>query len=265
MCQSRTPALVTHSHRYVTTVMTDIHQPTIECELAALCLRYLTFPCFDLIEPEDPRELRELALQGHLAFQDYAVAKWFHHINAFVSNGAKFLDESTSRDDYLDDMSTALDDFMNQYSDANWGQNLIEDCRTNCSVFLGLPVYDGLVSVTSHIYTVQQKGFDARHEVSIKSLAESLERNRKLLEEIPSAKLVDQDELARYCKFYDHERPFKCTKITCRYFSEGFRDLKAKKKHVAIHERPFHCDVPDCLGAEGFSNASDLLRYNHHL
>ncbi|UPX12310.1 uncharacterized protein EKO05_0002864 [Ascochyta rabiei] len=246
---------------YVTTVMKDVHSPSIECELATLCLRYLTFPCFDVSAISDQQELKELALEGHLTFQDYAVAKWFHHVNAFVSSGPKFMQESPSRDTYLDNMNTALEDFMLRYGDANWGQNIVEDCRTNCSAFQGLPVHDRLMELTSHIFTFQQRGFDARHDVSIKSLAAALERNRKLLEELPSSKMFDNDDLVRYCQFYDHERVFKCTKITCRYFSEGFKDAKARKKHVNIHERPFHCEVPDCLGGEGFLNAGDLQRH----
>lgn len=242
------------------TVMDDIHEPSIECELAALCLRYLTFPCFDLGAIQDPQELKELVLEGHLAFQDYAIAKWFHHINAFVSSGSKFLDQSRSCDDYLEDLSIALEDFMTQYDDTDWDEVIVEECRANCDAFKGLPCHDKLVSLTSHIYTVQQKGFDARREVSIKSLAAALDRNRKLLEELPSSKVFNSDDLARYCKFYDHERLFKCTKITCRYFSEGFKDSKARKKHVNIHERPFCCEVSDCLGNEGFGNSGDLQR-----
>ncbi|KAJ4407348.1 hypothetical protein N0V91_003932 [Didymella pomorum] len=245
---------------YITTVMDDIHTPSIECELAALCLRYLTFPCFDIDAIDDPLDLKEEILNGHLAFQDYAVAKWYHHVNAFISSGPKFMKESTSRDRYLEDMCIAVKDFMSQYSDANWSQGLVEACRTNCTSFEGLPVHNGLLLLTSHIYTVQKKGFDARHEVSIKSLAEALQRNRELLEKLPASKQFTKEDLARYSRYYDSERLFKCTKITCRYFSEGFKDSKARKKHVNIHERPFHCEVLDCLGAEGFTNHGDLQR-----
>lgn len=240
--------------------MEDIHEPSIECELAALCLRYLTFPCFNSDAITDQQELQEFALKGYFAFQDYAVAKWFHHVNAFVSSGSKFLLESTSRDNYLEDMSIALEDFKTRYGNEEWEQGIVDDCRASCSVFQGLPLHDDLLSLTSHIYTFQQKGFDARHEVSIKSLASALNRNRKILEELPSSKLLSNDDLARFCRFYDHERLFKCTKLTCRYFSEGFKDVKARKKHVNIHERPFHCDIPDCLGADGFVNQGDLQR-----
>ncbi|KAH6622333.1 C2H2 domain-containing protein [Boeremia exigua] len=246
---------------YITTVHADIHEPSIECELATLCLRYLTFPCFDIEAVDDQQELKQLALDGHFAFQDYAIAKWYYHVNAFVNSGARFMSEAVDPDSHLEGMMEALEDFTERFSDANWGQNIVQDCRANCTAFANLPVHDKLVELTSHIYTVQKKGFDARHEVSIKSLAEALERNRKILEELPSSPRFSQNDLDKYSRFYDHERRFKCSKITCRYFSEGFRDLGARNKHLHFHTRPFHCDVPDCLGSEGFVNHGDLQRH----
>ncbi|KAJ4353074.1 hypothetical protein N0V95_003669 [Ascochyta clinopodiicola] len=245
---------------YVVTVMEDVHAPSIECELAALCLRYLTFPCFDMNEVSDQQELKELVLEGHLTFQDYAVAKWFHHVNAFVSSGPEFMHESPSRDTYLDDMSAALEDFMLKYNDVDWVQNIVDVCKAKCSVFQGLPMHDRLVQLTSHIFTVQQRGFDARHEVSIKSLAAVLERNRKLLEELPSSKLFDNNDLDKYRQFYDHERLFKCTKITCRYFSEGFKDAKARRKHVNIHEQAYEALKDDEKGRERLQKLNSIIK-----
>jgi hypothetical protein len=213
---------------YITKVTKDIHEPSIECELAILCLQYLTFPCFDTEEPQDPQELRKYMLEGQFAFQDYAVAKWFHHVNAFVNNGRKFLDEALDASARLQELSAAVDDFMAKYGEEDWESGLVQDCKNTCDVFQHEPFYDNLLLLTSHIYTFQQKGFDARHKISIKSLSDALERNRKLLEE-PLDKLskVEKDS---YSKFYDDKRRFKCTKITCRYFSQGFSELKAKKR-----------------------------------
>ncbi|KAF1946974.1 C2H2 domain-containing protein [Clathrospora elynae] len=245
---------------YITNITEEIHEPSIECELATLCLQYLTFPCFEVDEPEDAEELREMALDGHMAFQDYAVAKWFHHVNVWAGSGAKFLKEATDQQAHLHAISTAMDDFMARYSEEDWSIGLVEDCKTNCSLFEGYPFYDSLVQLTSHIYTFQKKGFEARHKVSIKGLATALERNRKLLEDFPKTS-PSRKEQTEYSKFYDEEKRFKCTKITCRYFSEGFKDERARKKHVNIHDRPFQCEIPDCLGAEGFANPKDLEKH----
>lgn len=156
----------------------------------------------------------------------------------------------------LEEISYALDDFLTRY-DENWDAHIVEECKDKCSGFKSEGFYENLVAVASHIYTFQKKGFDARHVVSIKSLADALERNRKLLEELP--KNLKGTELEKYRQFYDDEHRYKCTKITCMYFSEGFKDAKTRKRHVNLHDRPFHCEVLGCLGAEsGFTNANDL-------
>ncbi|CAO2649603.1 Nn.00g069880.m01.CDS01 [Neocucurbitaria sp. VM-36] len=244
---------------YITSIRKDIHEPSIECELASLCLQYLTFPCFEIDEPEDQNKLILMALDGYFAFQDYAIANWFHHVNAWVHNGPKFLEEATDQDEQLEGISTAIDEFMARYEEEDWEAGNVEDCRTICRVFQDRSFYDNLLLLTSHIYTFQKKGFEARHKVSIPSLAKALERNRKVLEELPST--ADASDMVKYRMFYDDERLFKCTKITCRYFSEGFKEQKARKRHVNIHDRPFQCEVPDCLGAEGFANPKDLEKH----
>jgi hypothetical protein len=248
-----------NDNSYITRITKDIHEPSIECELAVLCLQYLTFPCFDTTNDDDGPNLRGLMLQGHFAFQDYAVAKWFHHVNAFVNSGSRFLNEAVDRDKHLEDLSFALDEFMDRYNEEDWESGLVQDCRTTCNVFEEYPLFENLLLLTSHIYTFQQKGFEARHRISISSLATALERNRKLLEELPAD--LSKSEMAAYCKFYDEKRRYKCTKITCRYFSQGFADSKARKRHINIHDRPYQCEVSDCLGGEGFAHEKDLKNH----
>jgi hypothetical protein len=248
-------------YRYITNITKDIHEPSIECELATLCLQYLTFPCFEAEDPEDPADFRQMILDGQCAFQDYAIAKWFYHVNAWVGSGTRFLEEATDQPTHLQGIPTAIDDFMARYHQEDWASGVVEDCKSKCSVFEKYQFYDGLVQLTSHIYTFQQKGFDARHVISIESLAEALERNRKLLEGFPKTK-PSSDEQAAYNTFYDEERRYKCKRITCRYFSEGFKDEKIRKRHVNIHDRPFQCEVSDCLGADiGFVNTKDLEKH----
>jgi DNA-directed RNA polymerase subunit RPC12/RpoP len=250
--------LTANPSRYITRITEDIHEPSIECELATLCLQYLTFPCFEIEEGEDENEFREFMLNGHFAFQDYAIAKWFHHVNAFVNNGRRFLDEAVDSDGQLSALSGALDDFIDRFEEVDWTTGLVQNCASTCSAFQDYVLHENLLLLASHIYTFQQKGFEARHKISIKSLNDALERNRKLLED---TKTLSKTEMSTYSRFYDDKRRFKCTKITCRYFSQGFADVKAKKRHINIHDRPYQCEVSECLGAEGFANEKDLKNH----
>jgi hypothetical protein len=195
-----------------------------------------------------------------LGFQDYAVAKWFYHLNAWVGSGQKFLDEALDQPAQLEGIFKAMDDFMTRYDEVDWSNGLVDDCKTKCRMFEHLDLHDHLVGLTSHIYTFQ--GFDAQHKISIPDLSKALDLNRRILEDFPKTKPgPTSDEKEAYNRFYNEERRFKCTRITCRYFSEGFKDEEARKRHVNIHERPFQCDIPDCLEAEGFANSKDLERH----
>ncbi|KAF2680197.1 C2H2 domain-containing protein [Lentithecium fluviatile CBS 122367] len=243
---------------YVANCTEDIHQPSVECELAALCLQYLTFDCFLPDDKIEKHALREKMLEGQFAFQDYAVAKWFHHVNAFVNCG-KDLHDSPHAYERLLELSRAVDEFLARYCDENFHDSIVNECKENCKDFQDQDFYDDLVALTSHIYMFQKKGFEARHKISIKSLKTVLERNRKLLEELPPK--LGPSDLDNFRKFYDDERRFKCTQITCNYFSEGFKDAKSRKQHVNHHSRPYRCEVPDCLGAEGFANSKDLEKH----
>ncbi|KAF2999267.1 hypothetical protein E8E13_003411 [Curvularia kusanoi] len=215
-----------------------IYAPSIECEMAVLCLEYLTFPCFEL--EADPHI--EDILEGCFAFQDYAIAKWFYHVNAFVKSGPEFLREVSNPEVYLDALSATLDNFTARF-DERWDSAIVEDCRRSCEAFDKYNLYDNLLVLTSHIYTHQQKGFDARHKISIKDLDSALVRNRKCLEDVTSG--LGPSDLVRYQRF----------------FFEGFRDANVRDKHVKFHTRPYHCDVPDCLGEHGFVNQADLDRH----
>jgi hypothetical protein len=250
-------------HRYIPSSTAEIHWPSVECELAAICLQYLTFPCFRDNSDADKEELREWALTGALGFQDYAIAKWFHHVLAFIAAGADLIKRrdkdalSNSRNntnDLLRELTDALDDFSNTYGD-EWGETTTEHCKDKCKAFVNEELYDHLLPIAQHIYTFQLDKH--RQNVSIKGLAVALERNRALLEELPSK--LDSSALAIYRQFYDDERRYKCNRITCIYFSEGFRDAKSRRHHLNMHDRPFRCEFLGCPGAEmGFWGNKEL-------
>jgi hypothetical protein len=202
-----------------------------------------------------------MMLEGQFAFQDYAVAKWFQHVNAFVNTSKDLLEDYPKTEELIRAIGLAIDDFMDLYHEEEFHEpeKIVPECRETCKNFENQDFYDDLVALTSHIYTFQKKGFEARHKVSIKRLEEALNRNRKFMEDTVSK--LENADLETFKQFYDNERPYKCTKITCMYFSEGFKEAKAKKRHVNVHDRPFQCEVPDCLGAEGFSNHKDLEKY----
>ena len=96
--------------------------------------------------------------------------------------------------------------------------------------------------------------------MSIRSLEMTLIRNRALLEELSSNSGFDLIGL------YD-EYPFRCPKVLCFYFHEGFRSADVRNYHVNHHDLPFQCPVDHCSPhVAGFRSrsalSSHMVRYH---
>jgi hypothetical protein len=236
-----------------------VRPSVVECNLTALCLQYLTFECFD----QDISEEKALAFarKGYFAFQDYAIANWSQHFSAMVRAGQDLLAVSSHMKDAIQDLECALDEFASNYEDDILQEAVLVSSEEACEAFRRCNSYDTLQSVWSHIYRHQEKGFEARDDVSLKGLSDVLARNRKLLEDLSSSANCSFSKQNDLCSFYGDKR-YKCPKLTCFYFHEGFKDSKSRKEHINRHDRPFRCTFPDCSVAEfGFGSSNDLGKH----
>jgi hypothetical protein len=246
-------------NRYITTTG-HIREAVVECNLTTLCLQYLTFDCF--APDTDDQRLGHLALKGHFAFQDYAVAKWGYHLRAVIDIGQQLLLSGSDNATALNDIGDALDDFTIMYEEETLHQSIDEPAKEACAIFENCIFHDSLLSAWSHIFRHQQRGPESRNEVSLSSLAKTLKRNREILEKIlPSRTSTGNDLAPSLDEMYGIKR-FKCPRVTCHYFHEGFRDSASRETHITRHDRPFNCTVTDCLGSEtGFLANKDLEKH----
>ena len=242
---------------------------TVQCNLTALCLQYLTFECFD--QDISSENLLEFAIKGYFAFQDYAIVNWSHHVYATVEAGQQLLapnldtqiaiEELKDAQNAIQELEVALNEFTKCYEDDIFQEMIVESSEKACEAFNQCNFYTSLQSVWSHIYRHQEKGFDARNDVSIKSLSEALIRNRKLLEDLTASTNCSFGRPKNLDSFYG-DKLFKCPKLTCFYFHEGFKDVIGRVLHVNRHNRPFQCTFPDCSSAEfGFRSSRELEKH----
>ncbi|KAK8106768.1 SNF2 family N-terminal domain-containing protein [Apiospora kogelbergensis] len=116
-------------------------------------------------------------------------------------------------------------------------------------------VYDDLVRVWTHVRNHRMQ-LDAkeREKISLPQLRTMLELSRKTVQSLVSA---DPQLVAIY-----GDKPYKCDRVPCGFFSEGFATSEELEKHVNRHDRPFHCPVPNCSVAPfGFANKKDCERH----
>ncbi|KAJ5533797.1 zinc finger protein [Penicillium freii] len=212
-----------------------------ECDLTLRCLRYLTLNHF---RPDIPdSDLREYVIRGDLAFQDYAVSQWYIHMRTFVEAKHAFLEG----DMITMEASTAqialvfreLDNFVLFYEESFPENMALQSSEADCVFFQPYTFYSLLVRIWDHICSAQRGDITVRNKVSIGSLEMAFTRNRALLEELSSNYGFDLIGL------YD-EYPYRCPKVLCFYFHEGFRSADVRNHHVNHHDLPFQCPVENC-------------------
>lgn len=239
-----------------------IDELSIQCEMTILCLQYLGFDCFEKNIPRT--QLLEDIRAGHLSFQDYAVSQWFHHLQTMIERCGDFLSSKAAvAIEISKTLHYALDDFqflddirLNEEADQKWLQQAREDCGS----FKDRDLRDYLTDLWAHVCKHQQSPDSKKlDKIGIPDLAVVVERNRKIMEEIVLEKGSRiQAQLERY---YGRNH-FKCERVTCPYFHEGFENSKDRDKHMRRHNRPFQCVIETCdQRIFGFSSNTQLEKH----
>ena len=202
------------------------------------------------------------ALNGSFSFQDYAVAKWPDHISAIVKMATDEFAEDEDSQAALQDIQLALDEFTDYYENDILHDSINDMVRKDCEPFMGHEFHNDLLYVWNHIYCHHEKGSQVRNDISIDALSRSFTRNRKLLENIYLGKTPSPSGAVDILSEYYGNNLFKCHKITCFYFHEGYTTPSSLVKHINRHDRPFVCVFPDCSIAQfGFANNKDLEKH----
>lgn len=201
------------------------------------------------------------ALEGGFSFQDYAAAKWPDHIRAIIDiEPDRLLAETKSQ--ALEELQVALVEFASYYEDELRNASIDKTAEKACEPSAVSKIYSSLLHVWNHISQHHAQGPKFRDDISIQALRLSIFRNRKLIEELSAGKMpTSVEERERLTLFYG-KKVFKCPRITCFYFHDGFKTSADLAHHINRHDRPFVCVFPDCSVAEfGFASNKDLLKH----
>ncbi|KAH7308040.1 hypothetical protein B0I35DRAFT_483330 [Stachybotrys elegans] len=240
---------------------TDINVVALKCQLCIICLRYISLPCFSPAMDETDREQR--CRDGYFVFQDYAVWKWMRHFEEFLQHCAHILQD----EQYLAEFTRALEVFMDRYRTDLEDEPVLRDQEhgphpdasgIDWEGLRAFPFYNDLRTIWGHIMRHQGSSSQNLNKISLKSLGEAVEKNRKILEHLgPQALAVGGDTISTYYG----ENLFKCSKLECVFFYEGFSKESERKHHENRHDRPFTCDITGCTQGVGFSSNKDRERH----
>lgn len=230
---------------------------SLQCEMTVLCLQYLTYDCFETEMLDN--QVETYINEGYLSFQDYAASRWFQHFQTIIEKYSGTLTENSAG--LQKDLHHALDDFVtaanlqhDEARDLKWLKLAQKDCQKFEDPDLRAYLVEIWAQVCKH-----QNNPDAkeRDRIGIPSLASAVKRNREAMEGYGPSKTLS----LQYQSFYGPNN-FKCERLTCPYFYEGFETSKDRDKHMNRHDRPFQCVIETCdQSTFGFSTARQLEKH----
>lgn len=224
---------------------------------------------------------------GQLAFHDYAIANWTGHFLEFVAAGAKSAPHdsqlaSTQSSTHtqsppnsngslsaqsvtsysmtaIGEFESALEDFTTLY--AHEMKEETAEAAQECLVFSDSEYYREIQQVWCLSKQYSTASLEVRNKPCLDSLENALIRGREIIEDLSTPQDDRTYAVPSLDEYYGVSR-FKCPKVTCHWFHEGFDNARTRKTHVARHERPFRCEMSDCSAADmGFINSKALEKH----
>ncbi|TVY90638.1 C2H2 finger domain transcription factor, partial [Lachnellula willkommii] len=222
-----------------------------EYRLAVLCMKYLTFDCFDPDAPEE--SIKEYLMNGSYAFQDYSVLHWVDHLDQVL----RFLD--TNNVSTFNLLGPAVDEFYDTYGVGELETDEIPPkLRERWDSIKGINYIENLLLLLSHT----RKSRAADDQLSgFGDLGKVINRNRQLLENLNRSTTLTAASRQQLERYYGNNWN-KCPRHKCFYFHEGFPDTTRLSNHVSRHEKPFCCTEFSCPRIHlGFSTEKELKKH----
>ncbi|TVY27111.1 Vegetative incompatibility protein HET-E-1 [Lachnellula hyalina] len=222
-----------------------------EYRLAVLCMKYLTFDCFDPDAPEE--RVKEYLMNGSYAFQDYSVLHWVDHLEEVL----RFLEMSNISKFNL--LGPAVNEFYDTCSVGGLETDEIpQELRERGKSIKDTDFVDNLLHLLNHT----RKSRAADDQLSgLGDFGKVINRNRQLLEGLNRSMNLTTVSRQQLEKYYGNNWN-KCPRQKCFYFHEGFPDTIRLNNHVSRHEKPFCCTEFSCPRIHlGFSTERELKRH----
>lgn len=218
--------------------------------------------------PSKRQMVLENLYRGYHVVQEYVVSYWMAHLETVMrisSRMASDAQKSDAQHEWPEDMTAAIANFAERYHDdlehTVSGRQAIEESG-ELDFLRHLGCFEDLVTLVGHIRSVVSVG-DRRDQVSLESLGKAVDFSREILESQGESAVATQADRDRLRHWYG-AKWYKCSRLTCFYFSEGFESRPAREEHRGRHERPFRCEEQDCtMFYFGFASARELEKHKN--
>jgi hypothetical protein len=216
--------------------------------LTELCLKYLTLPAFSHAGLDD--QIRQHARIGTFAFFEYALSSWTAH-----------LEHTLDKRDTWVSPPASLEHIIQAFFQMHWipaKKQLRPPPRTQrlmdrIGQFEEGAKIEASLSSMQWLMTTNLPDTEAAHTLDLFSF---LKRVRAIIED------SDTHGLGFEMRQFYGQQFYKCPRLYCRFFFEGFADITQRDSHVERHDQYHLCKVTSCLYATlGYSRAEDLATH----
>jgi hypothetical protein len=177
-------------------------------------------------------------LKGYYSFLDYAALYWVDHLEEWIPTGS------------YTGLVNSIEELIQEFLQNFWWKS--ENCtavpsevRTKFAHFKACEFFDQLKKATFN-WKKLQKAYGAEGVDSESAeLVQRICKVRKVLEKtIISSK--GNDILERSLVTFYGPELFKCPRISCKHFTDGFLTEEARDQHFQKHNRSFTCTYSGC-------------------
>lgn len=217
--------------------------------MANLCIKYLTFKCFDSLPKSDNQDL---AASGAYAFQEYATLNWICHLERALRQGMRDKDG-----DFIGPthpyfvLHSRHNEILLQKAELLDTENVRKDPQAlRASLSHLQTAYDSVSSIA------QDKDGDGHPPLPYSLLL--LAQVRSMIEAISP---TGSRECALFTQAYG-KSIFKCPIIECPGFLDGYKTKELREKHLTSHQSRFECTFEGCeYSTFGFSTLHALAKH----
>jgi len=238
--------------RFLLHHQTDLQLASLELDLTRLCLGYLNLRCFnDCLTDE---EMKDFVLSGWYSFLAYAALHWADHLEHWVENCGDA--------QAVKKVEQQIQGFLQKYwSKANPQIATSKNIRQKFKLLEESDIFDGLLTAI-WVWKKQCTSFGPPSAVPEQlELLEHIMRPRRSLEQVVDS-ATGNAELQLKLSTYYGPKPYKCSRLSCNFFTEGFEKRSLRDFHIKKHDRRFTCTYPSCpYGILGVKTKSELDKH----
>jgi hypothetical protein len=215
---------------------TNFIQPNdVHSSLALLSIAYLSFPHMD--NQRSDSDIAADLINGIYAFHDYASSCWALHLLSGIT--------TLGTGEKLCHLRETLETFVElHFSSTSKALTVPKKIQESLSSLRDSEAYDQICQAV--VWSKKQLGSHGQDPNPDEALdvSQITKRIRSVLEEMRSQP-PPKANLEKLQQFYGTNW-FKCPRVNCYYYHQGFRTDDNREHHIKRHKRPFLCFVHNC-------------------